>query len=693
MKNIISQKLKIVYLAFSLSILLGSFYEGLAQGPSTVQVSAGNVTGCGGDTLNVPVQILGGNVLGAISLSLNYNSSNLTYLGYNNESPLLGSNLIVNATVFNGTPQVRIAWFNIVPININGLLLNLRFRTTGNSTLVWDLQTPGNCELADSAANVIANVGFVNGGIVSSAAPNITQQPTANTQALAGGTAVISVTASNAASYQWQRQSGSTWTNLTNGSGVSGATSSSLSLTNVQSVLDNTTYRVLVNGSCGNPLISTSSVLRVVVPIVTSIGTASGCLGDTVSVPVSVDQLNGVAAISLTINYDTTKLQCLNLISDVHPSINSSTFLYNCGTFQGLGRQFRVAWFDLNPVNLSGLMFKVKFKILGTTPASASTPVGWDLVTPGNCEYADGNADIIPYTTFTNGSVGLQTSASITAQPVSNLTVPRNTPVTLSVTATSAQNYRWQRSSGSVWSDLNNGGGISGATTATLQIASADQSYNNSYFRVVITGCTNPVVSSVCSLRVRYGASDRISYQAVVRNAAGELVRNQSVGVRTALVRDSIGGATVYSETHALSTNANGLVSFEFGSGLVATGTLLGIDWAEGPYFIRTEVDLTGSTNYQFLGGQQLLSVPFALYAATAGSVAGAGSGLRTGSASQGNLPSGGAPGTMAYWNGQEWLTIAPGRDGQTLTFCNGVPVWGACPTRTTPSSSRGGRR
>lgn len=696
MKNLLSLPYTIQGLSLTLVVAVLSLFSShrlLAQGSNQIQVTVGNVSACGGDTVTVPIQILGATNLGAISLSLNYNSTNLNFVGYANESPLLGSNLIVNATAQGSQPQVRIAWFNVVPIALNGLLMNFRFRAVGTSALAWDVQTPGNCELADSAANVLNNVSFVNGNVAASVAPNITQQPLPTVQVLAGAAATFSVSVANAASLQWQRQSGSSWTNLTNGAGVSGATTATLSLSNVQASLDNSVYRVLVNGSCGTPLTSSTSVLRVVVPVVTTIGSVSGCAGDTVSVPVSVDQLNGVAAISLSMTYDTTKLLCLNMISDLDPSLNTATFLYNCGTFQGLGRQFRVAWFDLNPINLSGLMFKVKFKILGTTLASASTPVGWDLVTPGNCEYADGNADIIPYLQFVGGSVGLQTAPAITAQPVSNLTVPRNTPVTLSVTATSAQNYRWQRLSGSVWSDLNNGGGISGATTATLQIASADQSYNNSYFRVVIIGCTNPVVSSVCSLRVRYGASDRISYQAVVRNAAGELVRNQSVGVRTALVRDSIGGATVYSETHALSTNANGLVSFEFGSGLVATGTLLGIDWAEGPYFIRTEVDLTGSTNYQFLGGQQLLSVPFALYAATAGSVAGAGSGLRTGSALQGNLPSGGAPGTMAYWNGQEWLTIAPGRDGQSLTFCNGVPVWGACPTRTTPSSSRGGRR
>jgi len=691
MKNfILTSRFKQVFLG-ALMVILGA----VANNPVSsqpIQVLAGTVTSCGGDTVTVPISILNGSNLGAISLSLNYNNTNLTYVGYNGANPSLGSNLIVNPTMMGNTPQVRIAWFNIVPINLNGVVLNMRFVANGNSTMVWDLVTPGNCELADSAANVIPNVSYVNGNVTAALAPGISQQPNANVQVIAGATATFNVTASNAVSYQWQRQSGSTWINLANGGGISGATAASMNIAGVSGSLNNTVYRVRVNGACGNPLISTSSVLRVVVPIVTTIGTVGGCVGDTVSIPVSVDSVNNVGAISLTVTYDSTKLQCLNLVSDLHPGF-SNNFLYNCGLFPGLGRQFRVAWFDLNPTNLSGLLFKMKFKVIATNiSASSTTAVGWDLVTPGNCEYADANADIFPYTQFVGGAVTLQSAATITASPVSNLTVPRNAPVTISVSATNAQAYQWQRFVGTTWTNLSNGGGLSGTTSATLSIASADQSYNNSYFRAVITGCSNPVLSGVCSLRVRYGVSDRISYQAVVRNAAGELVRNQAVGVRTALVRDSIGGTTVYSETHALTTNANGLVSFEFGAGLVATGTMLGMDWSAGPYFIRTEVDLTGSTNYQFLGGQQLLSVPFALYAATAGSVAsGSGTGLRTasGSAASSGLPASGAPGAMAYWNGTEWLMIPPGTNGQSLVFCNGVPTWGACPIAGSSSPTR----
>ncbi|MDP2422795.1 MAG: tail fiber domain-containing protein, partial [Bacteroidales bacterium] len=65
-------------------------------------------------------------------------------------------------------------------------------------------------------------------------------------------------------------------------------------------------------------------------------------------------------------------------------------------------------------------------------------------------------------------------------------------------------------------------------------------------------------------------------------------------------------------------TNANGLVSLEIGSGIPITGTMAAINWAAGPYFLKTETDPTGGTTYSVVGTSQLLSVPYALLARTA---------------------------------------------------------------------------
>jgi hypothetical protein len=113
-------------------------------------------------------------------------------------------------------------------------------------------------------------------------------------------------------------------------------------------------------------------------------------------------------------------------------------------------------------------------------------------------------------------------------------------------------------------------------------------------------------------------APSRMSYQAVVRNSSNTLVVNQPIGMRVSILQSSVTGAVVYSETHTKTTNTNGLVSIEIGAGTPTTGTLSSINWANGPYFIKTETDAAGGTNYTISGTSQLLSVPYALHAKTA---------------------------------------------------------------------------
>ena len=108
----------------------------------------------------------------------------------------------------------------------------------------------------------------------------------------------------------------------------------------------------------------------------------------------------------------------------------------------------------------------------------------------------------------------------------------------------------------------------------------------------------------------------KMSYQAVIRNSTNQLVVNHAVGMQISILQGSATGTIVYAETITPTTNANGLVAVEFGGG-VGFDT---ITWVNGPYFIQTETDPAGGTNYTITGTSQLLSVPFALYAKTSGS-------------------------------------------------------------------------
>ena len=114
-------------------------------------------------------------------------------------------------------------------------------------------------------------------------------------------------------------------------------------------------------------------------------------------------------------------------------------------------------------------------------------------------------------------------------------------------------------------------------------------------------------------------APGRMSYQSVVRDGNGALVANNPVGIRISVIQGSVFGASVYVETHTATTNANGLASLAIGGGTAVFGNFGAIDWANGPYFIKTETDPSGGSNYNIVGSSELLSVPYALFAANGG--------------------------------------------------------------------------
>ena len=116
-----------------------------------------------------------------------------------------------------------------------------------------------------------------------------------------------------------------------------------------------------------------------------------------------------------------------------------------------------------------------------------------------------------------------------------------------------------------------------------------------------------------------YGqAPEGFKYQAVVRDAGNLILNNQAVGLRMTIQQGSIGGTAVYTETFSTTTNGYGLVNLEIGSG-TSMDDFSTIDWANGPYFIETAIDVTGGTSYTVMGTSQLMSVPYALYAKTSG--------------------------------------------------------------------------
>jgi len=108
---------------------------------------------------------------------------------------------------------------------------------------------------------------------------------------------------------------------------------------------------------------------------------------------------------------------------------------------------------------------------------------------------------------------------------------------------------------------------------------------------------------------------EKINYQAVIRNSSGELVTGQDVGIKVSILDETSSGTVLYSEEHAVSTNAYGQVALEIGGGTPASGVFSSIDWGINDKFLKLEVDIAGGTSYVPMGTSQMLSVPYALYA------------------------------------------------------------------------------
>ena len=160
-----------------------------------------------------------------------------------------------------------------------------------------------------------------------------------------------------------------------------------------------------------------------------------------------------------------------------------------------------------------------------------------------------------------------------------------------------------------------------------------------------------------------YPAPPGFHYQAVVRDASGSPLIDSDVDLQIRILQGDPNGSPVFTELHRPRTNSVGLVNLVVGS--VEPGGFDLIHWADGPFFMEISVDGL------LLGTSQLMSVPYALYAAQSGD--------HQDNGAMGQFPEASQPGEMMYFNGSEWILIPQGEQGQALTFCDGFPHWGPC--------------
>jgi hypothetical protein len=111
----------------------------------------------------------------------------------------------------------------------------------------------------------------------------------------------------------------------------------------------------------------------------------------------------------------------------------------------------------------------------------------------------------------------------------------------------------------------------------------------------------------------------QIPYQAVARSSSGNLIANLSVAVRFTIHDGSATGPAVFQEVQHSTTNEFGLFTINIGS----VNSLSAVSWGSSPKFMQVEIDTANGTAYTDMGTQQMLSVPYALYAVSSGNGAG----------------------------------------------------------------------
>jgi len=112
---------------------------------------------------------------------------------------------------------------------------------------------------------------------------------------------------------------------------------------------------------------------------------------------------------------------------------------------------------------------------------------------------------------------------------------------------------------------------------------------------------------------------NKMTYQAVVRDAGNALVTNHAVGLQISIIYGSPTGDLLYIEQQTSTTNANGLITIEIGSeGYLPAGI-----FENSTLFLKTEIDPTGGIDYTISGTTQLLSVPYSYISEKAGTLLG----------------------------------------------------------------------
>jgi len=272
----------------------------------------------------------------------------------------------------------------------------------------------------------------------------ITSNPTAVSACIGGTTTFTTAATGSSLTYQWQKNG----VNMSNGGTVSGATSTSLTITGVVAG-DATNYKCVITSACG------------------SVTTTAAILSLTSSPAISTQP---IASQTICVGQSAT----FSIVAS-----NATSYQWKKGGVD-----------IVNGGNISGATTS-SLLLTSITTADAGT---YTCLVTGACT---------PTVLSNNSVLTVNTLPAITTQPTAS-TICQGATANFTIAATgTALTYQWQRNGVNVV----DGGGISGATTNALTITGATTPNAGNYTCVILGACSPSLTSNVAALTVNSTAA------------------------------------------------------------------------------------------------------------------------------------------------------------------------------------------
>ena len=124
-----------------------------------------------------------------------------------------------------------------------------------------------------------------------------------------------------------------------------------------------------------------------------------------------------------------------------------------------------------------------------------------------------------------------------------------------------------------------------------------------------------------CAITFAQSVPQGINYQAIARDANGDVLMNQTLTIQFSVISDITTSSVSWQETHQTTTNDYGLFTSIIGQGIStsvgSSATFDVVDWGFSHHLLKVEIDY--GSGLVDMGTTAFMSVPYALEAGNSG--------------------------------------------------------------------------